>query len=207
MNISTDQFNEVQEDILSGYVQFSMDAEFLGRPSRLVAGVRYEDTQVEASSEVSAPSAIVWQADNDFNPVVSGGALQVSKEGSYTNVLPSLDFSVDLTDEIVGRVSWSKTLARADYQDLFASDFIPINSPPRPTALGGIAVATSGNPGLLPLVSDNFDVSLEWYYGEDSYVSVGFYDKRVTNFVGIGQSTRNLFDLRDPSSGAAGTRC
>ena len=58
----------------------------------------------------------------------------------------------------------------------------------------------------MPLVSDNFDVSLEWYFKRSSYVSAGFFDKRVKNFVGVGQQTVNLFGLRDPSSGAAGTR-
>ncbi len=35
---------------------------------------------------------------------------------------------------------------------------------------------------------------------------MGFFDKRVKNFVGSGQETQQLFGLRDPSSGAAGTR-
>jgi TonB-dependent receptor len=47
---------------------------------------------------------------------------------------------------------------------------------------------------------------LEWYFAPSSYVSVGFFDKRVKNFVGTGQTTMPLFGLRDPSSGAAGTR-
>jgi TonB-dependent receptor len=49
-------------------------------------------------------------------------------------------------------------------------------------------------------------VSLEYYFARSSYVSVGFFDKRVRNFVGTGQENETLFDLRDPSSGAAGTR-
>ena len=59
---------------------------------------------------------------------------------------------------------------------------------------------------MLPLVSDNLDFSAEWYFAPSSYIAVGFFEKRVKNFVGTGQVNRNLFDLRDPSSGAAGTR-
>jgi TonB-dependent receptor len=55
-------------------------------------------------------------------------------------------------------------------------------------------------------VSDNFDVSLEYYFARSSFVSVGFFDKRVKNFVGTGQENENLFGLADPSSGASGTR-
>src|SRR5690606_25079169 len=57
-----------------------------------------------------------------------------------------------------------------------------------------------------PLVSDNFDVSLEYYFARSSYISAGFFDKRVKNFVGTGQVNENLFELRDPGSGEAGTR-
>jgi TonB-dependent receptor len=206
VNVSGRQFNVVEEDIMALYAQFSLDATFLGRPAHLLAGVRYEETEVDASAIVSAPSAIVWQADNDFNPVVSGSSVPVTGEGSYSNLLPSLDLSVDITNDLVGRFSTSRTLARADFVNLFLTDTVGSNSPQRPTVFGGIAQASSGNPGLLPLVSDNFDVSVEWYYGDANYVSAGVYEKRVTNFIGTGQTTRNLFGLRDPSSGAAGTR-
>lgn len=202
--VTNRQDNTVAEDIFAAYAQISMDGEFMDRSTRLVAGLRYEDTQVESTSLVALPSNIVWVSDNDFTRQVSATLLPNAVEGSYSNVLPSFDFSIDLSDTLVGRVSFSKTIARADYGQLFAADVA--NAPPRPTALGGIPSGTAGNPNLLPLISDNFDVSLEWYYGDASFVSVGFYEKRVQNFVGTGQTTRTLYDLRDPSSGAAGSR-
>jgi TonB-dependent receptor len=103
-------------------------------------------------------------------------------------------------------VSYGRTIARPDFGSLFSAVNIGSNNPNRPTVLGGVASAQSGNPTLVPLVSDNFDVSLEYYFARSSYVSAGFFDKRVKNFVGTGQENQNLFDLRDPSSGAPGTR-
>jgi hypothetical protein len=47
---------------------------------------------------------------------------------------------------------------------------------------------------------------VEWYYKPTSYVSAGFFEKRVNNFVGTGTFNQSLFGLRDASSGAAGTR-
>jgi len=105
---------------------------------------------------------------------------------------------------VKARASFSKTLARADYGNLFASG--SVNGPPRPTALGGIATGTLQNPNLQPLVSDNFDVSVEWYYKPSSFVSVGFFDKRVKNFIGTGITNQNLFGLRDPTAATAGSR-
>src|SRR5690606_8375789 len=44
------------------------------------------------------------------------------------------------------------------------------------------------------------------YFDRSSYISAGFFAKKVKNFVGVGQIPLDLFGLRDPTSGAAGTR-
>jgi TonB-dependent receptor len=80
------------------------------------------------------------------------------------------------------------------------------NTPGSPVALGGSAGGTAGDVTLKPLVSDNIDLSLEWYFAPSSYVSVGFFRKSVKNFVGTGVIQRSLYGLRDPSSGAPGSR-
>jgi len=204
--VTTEQFNVVEEEILSGYVQFSLDGEFMGRPASIVVGARYEDTSVEARSDITAPQSIIWQADNDFSLVASSNVQPVSASGDYNNLLPSADLSMEFMPDVIGRISFSKTIGRPTFNNLFVADSVNNNTPPGPTAFGNVPVGATGNPGLLPLESQNFDISLEWYYNEDSYVSLGFFDKRVNNFVGTGQSTRPLFDLRDPSSGLSGTR-
>lgn len=194
----------VEEKISSIFAQFSMEGELLGRPARASAGIRYEDTEVTSTTQQSIPSALLWISDNDFLVQQSGAIENLSGEGSYDHLLPNLDFQVDLTDNIVARASYSKTIGRVAYSNLFAST--TANQPNRPTVLGGQTTGSSQNPGLLPLESDNFDVSVEWYYGDTSYISLGYFDKRVKNFVGTGVVNRNLFGLRDPSSGLAGTR-
>ena len=161
-------------------------------------------TDSESITLQGVPQSINWAADNDFVAVLSGSDDEVSGSNSYDHILPALDISVDITDDIIGRVSFGRTIARPDFGSLFAAT--NPGNPNRPTALGGVPGGTRGNPQLIPLVSDNFDASLEWYFAPSSYVSAGFFDKRVQNFVGTGQSTQPLFDLRDPSSGAAGTR-
>ena len=44
-------------------------------------------------------------------------------------------------------------------------------------------------------------MSLEYYFDETSYVSVGFYDKRVKNFIGNEQVEENIFGLTDATAG------
>lgn len=198
--------NTVQEKVWAAYAEVNVNTELMGRKVNIVAGVRYEHTSSRSDSVVVAPSALRWDADNDFTKILAASSTVVSVKNSYDHILPALDFSVDLTDKLKGRVSFGRSIARPGFGDLFSAVDIGNGTPNRPTYLGGIANANSGNPMLVPLVSDNFDASLEWYFARSSYLSVGFFDKRVKNFVGQGQDTSTLFGLRDPSSGASGTR-
>jgi TonB-dependent receptor len=205
VTINQDQYDEVSEDVWASYVQLSLQGDFMGRPSRLLAGVRYEETEIDALSNVPPPLNIIWTGDQDFLRPVSNQQVAVSSTGQYNHVLPNFDFSVDLADDLVGRVSFSKTIARAGFGSLFAATDVTGN-PARPTVFGGAPTGTSGSPGLLPLESENFDVSLEWYYGDANFISAGYYRKDVSNFEGTSQTTLPLFEMRDPTSAQPGTR-
>jgi TonB-dependent receptor len=197
--------NTVDEDITSVYAQFAWNGEINGRKANLTAGVRYEETEVTSETLQAVPTAIVWTADNDFaQQFGSGGSQSIIAEDDYDHVLPSLDFSVEVLDNVVVRASYSKTIGRADYGFLFAG--LNAGTPPRATALGVVATGGRGNPGLVPLESTNLDLSLEVYYADASYISLGFFDKNVDNFQGTGVFSQEMFGLRDPSSGAPGTR-
>jgi TonB-dependent receptor len=196
--------NQVDEDIFAVYAQFGLQSELLGRNVSITGGLRYEKTEVDSTAAQAVPSQIRWTADNDFVIDYSGTAAAVSGSGSYNHLLPNIDIKMDVTDKVVARMSYSETIGRVPYANLFAST--TAGAPNNPTVLGGQTGGSSQDPGLLPLESQNFDVSLEWYYGDDSYVSVGFFDKTVKNFLGTGVFTRPLFGLLDPTSGASGTR-
>ncbi|MHA6720649.1 TonB-dependent receptor [Sphingomonas sp. RS6] len=196
--------NRVNEEIWAAYGQVTWAGELGNAPARLVGGLRYEHTKSHTTSLTAIPGSIQWDSDNDFVVVLSDDSEYLSDGGSYDNLLPQVDFQVELKRNLLARVSYSKTIARPNYNSLYTS--VTVFGPPRPTANGGIPTATTGNARLRPLISDNFDVSLEWYFKPDSYVSVAFFDKRVRNFIGNGQYTSELFGLNDPASGLAGTR-
>ena len=204
ISISGQNNNKVGEEILAAYGQVTWNAQLGDFPASMVAGVRYERTKVNASSLVLVPRAILWTADNDFFVDTSDTEEPVEGKGKYNNLLPALDFRVELRPDLVARASFSRTIARPDFINLFAAQ--TVQQPNRPTLNGAVPLGNAGNPDLLPLISDNFDVSLEWYYKPGSFVSAGLFEKRVNNFVGTGTFNRSLFNLRDPSSGAPGTR-
>uniref|UniRef100_UPI000465ECBE TonB-dependent receptor n=1 Tax=Marinimicrobium sp. LS-A18 TaxID=1381596 RepID=UPI000465ECBE len=207
--------NFVEEDISAFYAEADMNFQVMGLDTSVLAGVRYEETTVTSTSFVTLPDEIMWVSDNDFQAVVAGGGTPLPDTivGEYDNVLPSIDVSVNLTDDLLARASFSNTIGRPGYGSLIAAR--SVQNPGRPTALGGDnPSASQGNPGLEPLESRNIDLSLEYYYGNSSYVSAGYYEKKIENFIGTsvrsvvasGPDSELGIALRDPSSGAPGSR-
>ena len=196
--------DSIRERIASIYGQLTWKGQIAGRDAGLVLGARYERTKVRAFSLVQGPAAIIWTSDNDFFAPGSTTVTEVPGRGKYDNLLPSVDFQIAPFENVVARASFSRTIARPTYGSLFVSQTAASGN--RATAYGGQPNGTSGNPNLQPLISDNFDVSAEWYFKPSSYISAGFFDKRVRNFVGSGITTGNLFGLRDATTGAAGSR-
>ena len=43
--------------------------------------------------------------------------------------------------------------------------------------------------------SENIDLSLEWYYADSSYFSIGYFEKDVDNFIGNSVEGDTLFDI------------
>jgi len=193
----------IEEDIASIYLSANFDGEIAGFNTQTLVGLRYEDTSVTSSTLQSVPTGITWTSDNDFRVNFSDQPQEIVEDHSYSNLLPSIDFAVDATEDLKLRVSMSQTIARPEYGDMFVNT--SVSGPNTLTALGGIANASRGSARLDPLESTNFDVSAEWYYGESSYISGGYFRKSVNNFVGTEVVSQPLFDLRDPTSGAAGT--
>ncbi|ARD45973.1 TonB-dependent receptor [Colwellia sp. PAMC 21821] len=204
LRVTGSAYDVIEEDVTSIFIQLTNEFQIAGLDAYLNVGLRYEQTDVNATTESSPTSAIIWQGDNDFAKSSAASSSGFSSDSSYSNLLPNIDLAIDLNDEIKVRASYSKTLARATYNNLYASD--NANAPSGPTALGNVVTGSKGNPGLKPLESDNYDVSVEWYFDETSYVSAGLFSKRVSNFVGRETVNGNLFGLRDATSGAPGTR-
>ena len=203
-SIQANTNNRVKEDIWAVYGQVTWKGELAGHDATLVAGARYEQTKVHSTSLVALPTAIVWTADNDFSVQLSSNQTPVSGKGRYNNLLPEMDFSINLRDNLIGRFSFGRTISRPSYGNLFAGT--TVTPPGRPTALGGVAGGFQNNPNLAPLISDNLDLSLEWYVKPGSYFSVGFFEKRVHNFIGNSLVNEKLFGLRDPTAATPGTR-
>jgi TonB-dependent receptor len=191
--------NDIQEDTDAIYAQLGTKGSVAGFEIDVVAGLRYETTNQVSSSDTPPLDYYFWQSDNDFTPVSKAAGSKTVAENNYDVLLPNLDLSSKLTDEVVARVSYSKTMARPGLGQLGSAT--SFGNPNGSTLNAGTTVqATGNNPKLQPLTSDNVDISVEWYFDDASYVSAGVFEKRVANFVGTEQVTRT-FDVRDQTSG------
>ena len=194
--VNTDRRSE--EESTSAFFQVNM-AFPTAWPIEMNAGLRYEQTDVSSDALVGFPTGTAWVAENELtleglNDPNNRNFTTLS--GDYDYILPAVDFRIDPTENIIVRASYSQTLTRPSYSDI----------------QGGQTVAqlfrvdggdgSSGNPDLLPFVSENFDLSGEFYYNEGSYFSVGYFDKTVENFIGTSVFSDTPFDVYTPIGGA-----
>jgi TonB-dependent receptor len=189
----------VSEDTQAVYAQLALKFDVGTMASNLVVGARYEQTDVASLNSQLVPTALLWQDDNDFQVVRPTTFTLVSGTGSYKNLLPNLDFDIALSDQLKARFSYSQTIARAGYGTLAAGQ--GAGTPGGSSINGFLPTGNQNNPGILPLESDNFDLSLEYYFSDTGYVSLGAFQKNVANFIGNSVQQINLFGIRNQTGG------
>ncbi len=197
---STDWENDLrtEEETKAYYAQFSWSGEFGRMPANIRLGIRNEETDIRSSALNIIYDSTAWVgAGNELNIIPaqdsSGNDIQGFTEvtGEYDVTLPNFDFDIEPWENIVLRLSISETITRPNYNDIKGgltpngTQFFP-NTRPQ---------ASAGNPGLVPIQSENLDLSFEWYYADSSYFSIGYFDKDVENFIGSGRTSDTIFDI------------
>jgi TonB-dependent receptor len=184
----------VEEESQSAYLQYSHTFD-TAMPINASLGVRYEKTEVTSSARVPSYTGIAWVAANEFSLQESGSTF-TTLEGEYDYVLPSVDFDIGLLENVKLRASWGQSIGRPGWGDIQGGQ--TLNQLARIN--GG--TGSQGNPGLKPLESTNIDLSVEWYYADSSYLSVGYFNKDIDNYVGTTTVTDSPFPLTHPGQGS-----
>nr|WP_111978888.1 TonB-dependent receptor [Algibacillus agarilyticus] len=187
-----------EEVSLSAFTQAKIVFDIGSIPTTIYTGLRYEKTDVTSNTLLPAVERIGWIADNEFT-IQRGDSVFSEGTGSYNYVLPNIDIQAEVIDDLLVKASYSKTIGRAPYGFLTAGvrlDEVRFDQ----------AKASSGNPGLLPIESSNIDLSVEWYYDEGSYVSIGYFDKSVDAFIAPSsqylEGAASPFNVNSPLEGA-----
>lgn len=93
--------------------------------------------------------------------------------GDYRNFFPSLHLKYNATRNLVGRLSYSTGIGRPNFGQIV----------PDMTVNNDNFTITSNNPDLQPQRSKNIDAALEYYFEPAGLVSVGVFEKKLSNFI------------------------
>jgi len=191
------QQRKLEEKTTSVYVQGSKDFEIFEMPASIVAGLRYERTEVVSQNYIPTYSGTKISGFDSVTAQATGDSAFFTTEGDYDYFLPSIDFDMDLLDDVKLRASVSQSIARQTYDKLAGGVAINpaiLNAKTGPFEYQGSG--TEGNPNLEPFESTNFDLSAEWYYGALSYASIGYFAKETQNWVGTGNRYGAVQNIR-----------
>jgi TonB-dependent receptor len=171
---------DVGEDDWGGYAQFEFSADLGPVPVRGNIGARFVETSQTATG---------WARLNTGNQL-----LEI--KNTYNNTLPALNLVAEITDEFLVRLGASKVMTRPGLGQLNPGLSLSI--------AGNNKTVTAGNPFLEPFEADAYDLSFEWYFAEESLLSLALFYKDIGTFVQTiretGSFSSNPFGLPDSAA-------
>ncbi|HEV7607612.1 MAG TPA: TonB-dependent receptor [Steroidobacteraceae bacterium] len=149
-------------------------------------GVRVVKTELEVDggSQLPVPT---WYGTASWNGVNANNGT-FSNSRSYTDVLPSFNFVLDVTENQKVRVGAARVVAPQNLMQLGVGNsynFTRGADGPGGQARFQFANGSSGNPSLDPFRASQYNLSWEDYVGDNGLFSVGTFYKQVDNFVSI----------------------
>ncbi len=158
------EFYRVDEEATALYAMADFDFD-LGRfPIFINAGARYVDTSVMSFGYHPIQ-----------NPDGTPGFTEdpVSQKGDYSDVLPSLNMSAELSDGLLLRAAASEAMMRPALSDLAY----------KRTASWSSFRFTDGNPNLAPTSAEQWDVGLEKYLDNGGLLAASYFQKKIDGVV------------------------
>lgn len=197
----------VDEEITAFYGQLNFSSKFHGVPVTGNLGIRW----VETKSEVSGT---LLTAGEDENGAIETVPVPTVFENDYAEVLPSLNLTFKLQENVLLRAAISKSLTRPSLADLrtalvpnsvLTSDIFEQGAVAVEPGSGAENVTdasragTGGNPELKPYVSTNVDMSLEWYFRDFGVLSISTFYKNISDFIQPSENIETLLFALDPA--------
>lgn len=141
----------VSEQTKAVYIEYNGDADLGDMLLRTNFGVRYVNTQVTSEAVVGN------------NPI--------SVERDYNNFLPSMNLTLEVTDDLLTRLSYGRSMTRPSLGSLnIASPSFGYTT---------FTVGNLGNPALNPYESNDVDLAVEWYFDEGSLLALTIFNKEI----------------------------
>jgi TonB-dependent receptor len=97
----------------------------------------------------------------------------VTQSVSYTNALPSLNATYELSKDFLARFGYGRGMTRPDLGDL--NPVVGVNP--------NDGTGSAGNAQLHALTANSYDFSLERYFSKTNYVAAALFDKEINGFI------------------------
>ncbi|WP_443751395.1 TonB-dependent receptor [Asticcacaulis solisilvae] len=188
----------VREQTTAGFIEARNRAEVFGMPLTTTGGLRYEATHLASYGTEQSLVGLTY-VDLTLENSVYGPEVAKQARNHFAYWLPAVDFRLDLSDAVTTRLGLSRTLTRPPVSSLNPTRSITFTRP-------GNFAAQEGNPYLRPYLSDNLDLTVEWYYSRSSYVSLNLFHKHVDDFIATNTYVAPINGVLDPSTGSDFTR-
>jgi iron complex outermembrane receptor protein len=175
-------------------------------------GLRYVNYQLESTGGINTPATSRRGTDtesslyqvmlNDYPSIfalASGESFSGTVKGTdYTTVLPSLNLSLAVNDDVIVRFGASKGLyypslidsankmnISLDYQEILLDPSKGKDESTNPVVdLQNIEIsANARNAFLEPEESVNLDLTTEWYFADAGSLTVGLFHKKLSNII------------------------
>lgn len=216
-NFVPNEINETEETSSAAYIKFNFEGDIGGYDYSANIGLRYvkleNDTHGFLSFPDEIPDGYVPDDGVDITDVLNpdqlafgNGAFEgLVASSDYSNVLPSVNFKLNLTDELLMRFGFSEAIALPslghlrnyvgiggqDMQITYDADVSAGEEPIPVYAEYERYTASSGNPYLKPMESYNYDLSLEWYFAEAGSLTASLFYKDLSNYFINGVTVRD----------------
>lgn len=162
-------------------------ADFSGDNYRANAGFQYIKTDLEIAQNVIGDSICT-----NCPGTVAEDAGDVITDKSFSDFLPSFNLSVNLSDDVVYRAAWGKTMTKLDLQQIAggltisrtrAGDDLADREGISPDLLIATNATMQGNPELNPWRAENSDMAVEWYFSPSAMASIGIFNIKLASFI------------------------
>lgn len=168
-----------EEQSYAAYVQTTSHFDIGNVGVDLFAGLRF----VRTDTKNKGISTVIYDGVETQEPRIA--------TSSYNDVFPNISFRANLTETLHLRGGFTRTSTKPNFGDLNPAlnitqvrrpDIDPPPTPEDPDAIEWDADGSGGNPDLVPLTSDNYDISLEWYFSDTGFMSAAVFYRDLFGF-------------------------
>jgi iron complex outermembrane recepter protein len=172
-NITMDPSNDwlANEKSYAGYLQGKFYFELGSTKVDVFAGVRV--VQTDATNRGISTIKLDGVARQEAR----------TSDNSYLDVFPNISTRVRFTDELQLRAGFTQTSTKPGFGDLNpALNITQVVQGPNTPNVEFDAEGSGGNPDLKPLTSDNYDLSLEYYFSKAGFVTAAVFYRDLFGF-------------------------